>query len=212
MSILKVENLKKYFGGVRAVEECSFKIEEKKITALVGPNGAGKTTVFNLISGFIEEDGGRIVFDGKELNKLPAWKRSRLGISRTFQLSRLFKNLSISDNLLLAMRDHDDNLWKMFIRGEKGDVEEKEKTKEKDKEKENPKRKRKREREKPSVKEIKKMKEDKPVNQPKCPLDSSKKNNKELQASSDIFLRVYISQFCSIFLTLLNNVRDNTKC
>jgi len=128
--MLKVSKLKKYFGGVKAVNGCSFEVEKGKITALVGPNGAGKTTVFNMVSGMIAMDEGSVVFNGHELNKLPAWKRARAGISRTFQLSRLFKNLSIKDNLLLALRNDDDQFWKMFLRGEKGDQEEERQVKE----------------------------------------------------------------------------------
>ncbi len=125
--MLSVKNLTKHFGGVRAVENCSFEIEACRITALVGPNGAGKTTVFNLVSGFYQPDQGTIFFDNQEITRLPIWKRSRAGLSRTFQQSRMFRNLSIEDNLLIALREEDDQFFKMFARGVEGDQKEKQK-------------------------------------------------------------------------------------
>ncbi len=125
--MLKVKNLTKHFGGVKAVNDCSFSIEPNLITALVGPNGAGKTTLFNLVSGFYSQDEGLVFFKDKEITKMPIWQRARLGISRTFQLSRLFKNLSIEENLLLALREDDDEFFKMFAQGTKLDAEEKKK-------------------------------------------------------------------------------------
>jgi ABC-type branched-subunit amino acid transport system ATPase component len=119
--MLRVINLTKHFGGVSAVADCSFEIEYGKITALVGPNGAGKTTVFNLVSGFFHADSGTVEFDGHDITHEAIWKRSRRGISRTFQLSRLFKNLSIEDNLLIALREDDDRFFRMLFRGVEGD-------------------------------------------------------------------------------------------
>lgn len=124
-SMLSIKNLTKHFGGVQAVDDCSFEIDAGKITALVGPNGAGKTTVFNLICGFHKLDSGTVFFDSQEITRFPIWRRSRLGISRTFQLSRLFRNLSIEENLLIALRTNDDDFFRMFGRGTAGDLEEK---------------------------------------------------------------------------------------
>lgn len=125
--MLKLQNISKFFGGVQAVKNCSFEIEKNKITALIGPNGAGKTTVFNLVSGFFNPDFGDIIFNNQKINSFPIWKRSRAGISRTFQLSRLFRNLSIEENLLLAVREDDDRFWKMFLQGTKTTTQEKNK-------------------------------------------------------------------------------------
>lgn len=113
--ILKVKNLKKHFGGVKAVNGCSFEIEEGKITALIGPNGAGKSTVFNLISSLIKADEGNIHFRGKEITKLPTHKIAEFGIARMFQQSKMFKNLSIKDNLLLSRNQEDLKFWKNFL-------------------------------------------------------------------------------------------------
>lgn len=137
--MLSISNLTKSFGGVKAVDAFSFKVTKNSITALVGPNGAGKTTVFQLVSGLQDADAGTVVFSGgaepgpkaageeHDLLVLPAWRRARLGLSRTFQLSKLFKNLSIEDNLLLALREDDDRFWKMLLRGTGGDTIEKKK-------------------------------------------------------------------------------------
>lgn len=115
--MLSISKLTKFFAGIKAVDGCSFDVQAKTITALIGPNGAGKTTVFNLVSGMMEPDGGRIIFDGHDITEWTAWRRSRLGLSRTFQLSRLFRNLSIEDNLLLALRQDDDRFFPMLWRG-----------------------------------------------------------------------------------------------
>lgn len=108
--MLRVNNLKKYFGGIKAVNDCSFNIEFGKITALIGPNGAGKTTVFNIIMGMVRQDFGEIYFENKVINTFSIFQRANLGISRTFQQIRLFKNLNIFNNLLLAVTKNDQNL------------------------------------------------------------------------------------------------------
>jgi len=110
--MLKVNNLSKKFGGVRSVNDCSFEIERDKITALIGPNGSGKTTIFNLISGVIKSDLGKIFLDNEEITDLSVDKISNLGISRVFQQERLFKNLTVAENLLLAIDNEDTKLWK----------------------------------------------------------------------------------------------------
>lgn len=114
--ILELQNLSKSFGGVQAVHDCSFAVPEGKITALIGPNGAGKTTVFNVVSGFLAADAGRVIFQHNDVTNLPAWRRSRAGLSRTFQLARLFKNLTVEENLVLATRYDDDGFLRMFFR------------------------------------------------------------------------------------------------
>ncbi len=101
--MLEVNNLKRYFGGVKAVDDCSFFVKEKTITALIGPNGAGKSTVFNLISGVLKAESGGITFKNKNLTNMTPEKISNNGISRLFQQSRLFDNLTIKENLLLAL-------------------------------------------------------------------------------------------------------------
>tara|TARA_Y100000034_G_C6906717_1_gene421040 strand:+ start:3025 stop:3786 length:762 start_codon:yes stop_codon:yes gene_type:complete len=100
--LLKVKNLEKSFDGIKAVHDCDFTVDEGKITALIGPNGAGKTTVFNLISGLIKPTKGYIHYKGKTIVGLPQYQIANLGITRTFQLIRLFPRLTAMENLLLA--------------------------------------------------------------------------------------------------------------
>jgi branched-chain amino acid transport system permease protein len=104
---LEVKGLSKHFGGVTAVNDASFALREGKITALIGPNGAGKTTVFNLITGFIKPDAGSVYLYGLDITKLPPFSRARLGIVRTFQEVRFFKNLSVLDNVMLGCPKQD---------------------------------------------------------------------------------------------------------
>jgi ABC-type branched-subunit amino acid transport system ATPase component len=110
--MLKVKNLTKKFGGVVAVRDCNFEIEQGKITGLIGPNGSGKTTVFNLISGIIKPDNGDIILLNKNITGNSVDKISNFGISRMFQQSRLFKNLTVRENLLLAIDNEDQKFWK----------------------------------------------------------------------------------------------------
>lgn len=110
--MLKIENLKKYFGGVKAVDDCSFKVKEKTITALIGPNGAGKSTLFNVISGILRADSGRIVFNDKDITNFSLEIISNSGMSRLFQQTRLFNNLTVKENLLLAFDNEDTKFWR----------------------------------------------------------------------------------------------------
>jgi len=107
--ILKVKNLVKEFDGLRAVDNLSFDIKRNSIVALVGPNGSGKTTVFNLISGFLKPDRGEIIFQlnnstTHQLTKLNPHKIAQLGVSRTFQNIRLFPQITVMENMLLATK------------------------------------------------------------------------------------------------------------
>ncbi len=102
MPLLKVDNLTKNFGGLKAVNGVSFHIEEGELIGLIGPNGAGKTTVFNLITGHYEPSGGDILFDSRSIARVAPHEVTRLGIARTFQNIRLFGNLSVLDNVRIA--------------------------------------------------------------------------------------------------------------
>jgi ABC-type branched-subunit amino acid transport system ATPase component len=110
-SILEVDGLKKRFGGVSAVDGCSFSVAEGSITALIGPNGSGKTTVFNLITGYLPADAGRIEFDGRRVARPDPTALYRRGLTRTFQQPRVFRELTLVQNLSVAGRR---SRWAMF--------------------------------------------------------------------------------------------------
>lgn len=99
-ALLQVDNLSKSFGGLMAVNEVSFEVEQGSIVGLIGPNGAGKTTVFNLISGNYQPNTGTVLFDGQNLVGLPTHAIVEQGIARTFQTIRLFQNMSVLENVL----------------------------------------------------------------------------------------------------------------
>jgi branched-chain amino acid transport system ATP-binding protein len=106
MSLLSLNRLVKNFGGLTAVNNVSFDVEEGTISGLIGPNGAGKTTVFNLITGIYSPDQGEILFNGKSISGSRAYKIVSLGIARTFQTIRLFQNLAVIENVLAGCHLH----------------------------------------------------------------------------------------------------------
>jgi branched-chain amino acid transport system ATP-binding protein len=105
-SLLQAQNLHKSFGGVKAVSDISFAVPDGSIFAIIGPNGAGKSTLLNLISGVYHADSGSLSFKGTDLSAMPAHRRVRLGIARTFQKIRLFKQLSVLDNVIAGFHVH----------------------------------------------------------------------------------------------------------
>jgi len=105
-SLLRVQGLTKFFGGLCAVKDFDLAIEPGELVGLIGPNGAGKTTVFNLITGLYQISGGEILFNGEVLIGLEPFEITRLGIARTFQNIRLFPNLSVMDNVRIAYHPH----------------------------------------------------------------------------------------------------------
>ncbi len=100
MSLLNISRVVKNFGGLTAVNNVSFDVDEGGISGLIGPNGAGKTTVFNLITGIYQPDQGEIHFGGKSVSRLRTYKIISMGIARTFQTIRLFQNLAVVENVL----------------------------------------------------------------------------------------------------------------
>jgi branched-chain amino acid transport system ATP-binding protein len=99
---LEVKALSKHFGGIRAVEEVSFHTKNRTILSIIGPNGAGKTTLFNCLTGFMKPTKGSIVFSGQEISGFSADRVNRLGISRTFQNIRLFRSMTLLENVMVA--------------------------------------------------------------------------------------------------------------
>ncbi len=103
MSLLAVDNVTQRFGRLVAVNGVSMLVEEGELRAVIGPNGAGKTTFFNLVSGFFPPTSGRIYFDGKDVTDVPPHERVRLGIARTFQITEIFPELTVRENLRIAV-------------------------------------------------------------------------------------------------------------
>jgi ABC-type branched-subunit amino acid transport system ATPase component len=116
-ALLEIEKLTKSFGGVHAVRECTFSVPEGQVVGLIGPNGAGKSTVIDLVSGFGQPDSGRITFAGEPLVGKRPDVISRLGLIRTFQTPREWRNLTVIDNVLLARRRFaTESLWRSMTR------------------------------------------------------------------------------------------------
>ncbi|MEO7031349.1 MAG: ABC transporter ATP-binding protein [Herbaspirillum sp.] len=101
-AILEVNHVTRRFAGLVAVNDVSFKLEQGDILGLIGPNGAGKTTLISLISGTLLPSEGEILFEGKQITKMAAFRRARLGIGRTFQIMRPFPGLSVLDNVAIG--------------------------------------------------------------------------------------------------------------
>jgi ABC-type branched-subunit amino acid transport system ATPase component len=106
MPLLETRNLTKYFGGLAAVKDFNFYVEEGEIVSIIGPNGSGKTTFFNLVTGIYHPDSGEILLNGESLVGLRPDEISRKGIARTYQMLRIFANMSVIDNVLVGMHAH----------------------------------------------------------------------------------------------------------
>jgi ABC-type branched-subunit amino acid transport system ATPase component/ABC-type branched-subunit amino acid transport system permease subunit len=105
VNILEVKDLSKRFGGLQALNKCSFGVPEGSVTALIGPNGSGKTTVFNILTGMMAADSGQVYLQGRRIDHLSPWKRAHLGLGRTFQITRLFGEMTVTENLVAPLRE-----------------------------------------------------------------------------------------------------------
>jgi len=105
-SFLAIEHVRKSFGGLTALNDVTLEIGQGRITTVIGPNGAGKTTLFNTIAGYLRPDSGRVLFRGTRIDTLPNHQVARLGIGRTFQLTRVLTKMSVIDNVRVAATDH----------------------------------------------------------------------------------------------------------
>ena len=115
-SLMRVNNLKKSFGGVKAVDIDNLIFNKNELTSIIGPNGAGKTTLFDLISGFQEEDSGEIFYQEKNITKSQPHKIARLGMVRTFQLTKVFDRMTVLENLMFAGSNiSNDSLFQSII-------------------------------------------------------------------------------------------------
>ena len=104
--ILQIENLAKRFGGIVATDDLSLNVAAGELHAVIGPNGAGKTTLIAQLTGQLTPDAGRVRFSGQDITQLPMYRRSALGLARSFQITSLFLDLSVLDNVALAVQAH----------------------------------------------------------------------------------------------------------
>lgn len=116
MNILTSTKLTKRFGGVRAVNDCSFAVEKNKITALIGPNGSGKTTVFNLITGVLASDTGTIKYKKEDITNKEPHVIAGKKLTRMFQHEHLFRNLTVQENIEIALDKQNESFWQNFLR------------------------------------------------------------------------------------------------
>lgn len=122
--MLEVRSLSKQFDGFRAVDGASLHVEKGEIVAVIGPNGAGKTTLFNLITGIIRPDKGKVLFKGEDITGLPSYKICRKGISRSFQVVNLFQRLTVFENVQIAVLARMKKNWNLFSKAERMGIEE----------------------------------------------------------------------------------------
>lgn len=114
MVMLQTENLKKAFGGLQAVNNVNLTIAKGELSSIIGPNGAGKTTLFNLITGYLPADSGKIIFKGENIFGLPHYKIVRKGIGRSFQRTTIFPSLTLFENVRAAVLYHQKKNFKFF--------------------------------------------------------------------------------------------------
>jgi ABC-type branched-subunit amino acid transport system ATPase component/ABC-type branched-subunit amino acid transport system permease subunit len=101
--LLDVRGISKHFGGIKAVDECSFAVREGSITGLIGPNGSGKTTIFNLVTGMMRPERGEIHFAGERIDRLAPWGRAHMGLGRSYQVTRLFREMTVLENVVAPL-------------------------------------------------------------------------------------------------------------
>ena len=114
--LMRVENLKMYFGGLKAIDGLDLVINEGETLGIIGPNGAGKTTLFNAICGVYKPTGGKVIFKGQEVQGQPAYVMARKGIARTFQISKPLADLTILDNVVAAAGVHEYTGMRSYFR------------------------------------------------------------------------------------------------
>lgn len=111
---LELEDVSVQFGALKAVDHVSLRVRLGERRAIIGPNGAGKTTLFNAVTGMTRPSAGRVLFDGEDITRMPVHGRARRGIGRTFQITNLFPNLTVSENMRLAVRGLSSRKYSLF--------------------------------------------------------------------------------------------------
>jgi len=122
--VLEVKSLSKSFGGIVAVNRANLSVEKGEIIAVIGPNGAGKTTLFNLITGVLRPENGKVFFKGEDITGFPSYEVCKKGISRSFQIVNVFQRLSIFENVQISILSRERKTWNLFTPSAKLAVEE----------------------------------------------------------------------------------------
>src|SRR5208337_1092891 len=122
--MLRIEGIQKSFGGFMAVNGANLEVQKGEIVAVIGPNGAGKTTLFNLITGIIKPDGGRVIFKEEEITGLPAYRICKKGMSRSFQVVNIFSRLTVFENVQIAVLSRHGKTFNLFTPSRKLLIEE----------------------------------------------------------------------------------------
>ena len=112
--VLEAEHLRKQFGGLVAVADVSLRVQEGSLHSIIGPNGAGKTTLFNLLSGALKPTAGRVILRGKDITGLPPYRMAHLGLGRSYQITNIFPNLTVLENVRLAAQAMGHDNWKFW--------------------------------------------------------------------------------------------------
>jgi branched-chain amino acid transport system ATP-binding protein len=112
--MLRIEGIQKSFGGFMAVNGANLEVQKSEIVAVIGPNGAGKTTLFNLITGIVKPDGGRVIFKEEEITGLPAYRICKKGMSRSFQVVNIFSRLTVFENVQIAVLSRHGKTFNLF--------------------------------------------------------------------------------------------------
>ena len=105
-TILQIRDLEKHFDGVTATDSVSLDVTTGELHAIIGPNGAGKTTLINQLSGVLVPDSGSVVFNGRDITRMPGFRRTHMGLARSFQITSIFKSFTVRDNVALAVQSH----------------------------------------------------------------------------------------------------------
>jgi branched-chain amino acid transport system ATP-binding protein len=114
--ILQVTGLTKHFGAVRAADDLTFSVKRGEIHALIGPNGAGKSTTIGQLSGEIRPDGGRVAFNGRDITRMPTYRRARKGLQRSYQITSLFPEFTAEDNVAMAIQSQQGHSFRFWTR------------------------------------------------------------------------------------------------
>ncbi|MEO8546362.1 MAG: ABC transporter ATP-binding protein [Burkholderiaceae bacterium] len=112
--MLSVDGISKRFGGLQALQGVHMRIKRGEFHAIIGPNGAGKSTFFNTLTGLLQADEGRIVFEGRNVNRVPPHRRTQLGMGRTFQITRVFRSMTVLENVQVALMAQARQTWQIW--------------------------------------------------------------------------------------------------